>query len=115
MHDPERRAVCACTLVNVREGLTHFDRDGHGIRPADTRPHLHGAVPDVRERAPFDILHDRVWFAVVVGRSFENLRYARMVELRLDTRLVEKSRQKRSVVNVVTTHGLDDDRTFGAF
>ena len=85
------------------------------FRPANLHSHLGGALPDIGERAPLDVLDHGERLAVLVGGRFQDLRHARVIQLRLHAGLVEKASEKRAVVNVIAPHRLHDARALRAF
>src|SRR5215468_2973929 len=115
MDNTERRAVRSEPLVHVRERLRHLERDRDGLWPTDPRAEVDRALAQIGKRPALDMLDHRVRLAVFVGRGFENLGDTRVIELRLNARLVEKTRQKRSIVDVIAPDGLDDDRSLRPF
>ena len=73
------------------------------------------ARPRTSRQVPaLDVLDDDVRLAARVGRGLEDLRDARVMELRLDARLVEEAREEGAVRVVVAPDDLDDHRPFGA-
>ncbi len=115
VHDPKRGSVGPGAFVHVRECLRDLERDRDRVRPRDLDPRLDRALADVTERASFDVLDHGVRFAILVGAGLEHLRDARVLQLRLNPRFVEKSREKRAVVDVVAAHRLDDAGALRAF
>ena len=86
----------------------------HGVGPRDGDAELLRAQPHLAQVATFDMLEHAKGFARRVERRLQNAHDSRMLELRLDARLVEEARQKRTVLDVLAANHLEHTRPLGA-
>jgi hypothetical protein len=114
VHDLERLAIGVGALVNVRQAFGHAHAERQRLGPADANAELPSSRSQVAEVPALDVLDHDVGLAADVGGRLENLRDARVGELRLNSRLVQKAGQKRAVLDVIGTDDLDDQRPFSA-
>ena len=115
MHDIERLAARVGALVHVSQRVRHDDADRDGLGPAHAHTELTRAPTNLTQVPSLDELdHDIRLTGAVIG-SLEDLSDTRMLELRLDAGLVQKARQKGTVLFVFATDGFHDTRPFGAF
>src|SRR5690606_4267784 len=89
--------------------------DSNRIRPRQRNSQLVASRKYLPEVSSFDVLHDRVGALLFVSGSFQYLGHPRMLELRLDARLIQKAGSKALVALVLSPDFLHHACAFGAF